>query len=107
MIETKGVEDKKNAANPVKAAAKAAEKAAAKEAAREANANFVETRIWEENPFKRKESELQKKIDAFIKRCYESEGLDENVHCLSKRRVKKLLHNFMNESKEGEAWNDK
>jgi hypothetical protein len=81
LIETKGVEDKKNAANPVKAAAKAAAKKAAQVP------TFVETRVWEEDPFKRKESKLQKKIDAFISKCFETRHLDENVDCLSKYKV--------------------
>lgn len=53
LIETKGVEDKKNAANPVKQAAKAA---AAKEARVDTK---VDDRVWDDEPYQRKTSKLE------------------------------------------------
>jgi len=53
LIETKGVEDKKNVANPVKAAAKL-------EAAKVARVDtFVDDRVWEDAPYQRKLSKLE------------------------------------------------
>lgn len=81
MIETKGVEDKKNLANPVKQAAKAA---AAKEGRLDKK---VEGRVWTNYMFSKKRSHIEILVDKFVTRVFEGEGLDENVDCLSKFKV--------------------